>query len=172
MQVNLLVNSRYCAVITDFGSARRLKNKYPDGRFKHDEPTLPLAPPLQATFFAPTNTITLTGNKYTLRWAAPELLMDDQPTLWSDIWALGWICYEVKRFRSIVLVAKAHGLALKGHDKYYSVSRCLSGRYCCRACYSGRPPICNRRHAHVIDSGALYSYDDMLEPQSYRKTNS
>ncbi|KIO19749.1 hypothetical protein M407DRAFT_48863, partial [Tulasnella calospora MUT 4182] len=66
--VNLLVNSRCCAVITDFGSA--------------------------PTFCTTTKTITLTGNMYTLRWAAPELLMDDRGSLWSDIWALGWICYE------------------------------------------------------------------------------
>ncbi|KAG8915794.1 hypothetical protein FRC00_013563 [Tulasnella sp. 408] len=51
--------------------------------------------PLTTTFCASTNTITLTGNKYTLRWAAPELLNEDQLSLWSDIWALGWIAYEV-----------------------------------------------------------------------------
>ncbi|KIO23338.1 hypothetical protein M407DRAFT_214839 [Tulasnella calospora MUT 4182] len=49
----------------------------------------------QATFCASTNTMTLTGNQYTLRWAAPELLNDDESGLWSDIWALGWIFYEV-----------------------------------------------------------------------------
>ncbi|KIO32716.1 hypothetical protein M407DRAFT_66312, partial [Tulasnella calospora MUT 4182] len=69
--VNILVTTKCRAVITDFGSARR------------------------AAFCASTNTMTLTGNQYTLRWAAPELLMDEEPDLWSDIWALGWIFYEV-----------------------------------------------------------------------------
>ncbi|KIO22968.1 hypothetical protein M407DRAFT_78646, partial [Tulasnella calospora MUT 4182] len=35
------------------------------------------------------------GSSYTLRWAAPELLQDEKPCLRSDIWALGWIAYEV-----------------------------------------------------------------------------
>ncbi|KIO33114.1 hypothetical protein M407DRAFT_43621, partial [Tulasnella calospora MUT 4182] len=69
--VNILVNSNCRALITDFGSARR------------------------ATFCASTNTITLTGNEFTLRWAAPELLNDESPTVKVDIWALGWIAYEV-----------------------------------------------------------------------------
>ncbi|KIO23328.1 hypothetical protein M407DRAFT_78217, partial [Tulasnella calospora MUT 4182] len=69
--VNILVTSKCRALITDF------------------------ALEFQATFCASTNTITLTGNQYTLRWAAPELLKDDEPGLWSDIWALGWIFYEV-----------------------------------------------------------------------------
>ncbi|KIO18851.1 hypothetical protein M407DRAFT_83509 [Tulasnella calospora MUT 4182] len=67
--LNVLVDWRCCARITDFGSAH--------------------------PFCASTTTITLTGNKYTLRWAAPELLLEDQLSLWSDIWALGWIAYEV-----------------------------------------------------------------------------
>ncbi|KIO17840.1 hypothetical protein M407DRAFT_49961, partial [Tulasnella calospora MUT 4182] len=46
-------------------------------------------------FGATASTITLTGSGYTLRWAAPELLQDDKPCLRSDIWALGWIAYEV-----------------------------------------------------------------------------
>ncbi|KAG8915994.1 hypothetical protein FRC00_012687 [Tulasnella sp. 408] len=64
------------ARITDFGSARRLPRRDLDTQVEK-------------------MTITLTGNKYTLRWAAPELLLQDQLSLWSDIWALGWICYEV-----------------------------------------------------------------------------
>ncbi|KIO33889.1 hypothetical protein M407DRAFT_49968, partial [Tulasnella calospora MUT 4182] len=70
--INILVNSEYRAVITDFGSARRL-----------------------ATFCTSTNTITLTGTQYTLRWAAPELLQEDRSSLQTDIWALGWVAYEV-----------------------------------------------------------------------------
>ena len=52
--------------------------------------------PLEAIFDVSTNTITLTSDKYTLRWAAPELLNDGEPSLACDIWALGWIAYEAR----------------------------------------------------------------------------
>lgn len=96
---NVLVTSEARPVITDFGSARRItgKTKDPDTPIAQTENKSKSAPALEfeATFEASTNTLTLTGNKYTLRWAAPELLLDDEPRLGSDIWSLGWICYEV-----------------------------------------------------------------------------
>ncbi|KIO33091.1 hypothetical protein M407DRAFT_37419, partial [Tulasnella calospora MUT 4182] len=73
--VNILVNSEYHAVITDFGSARPSS--------------------FEATLCTSTNTITLTGDRFTLRWAAPELLQEYPSSLQSDIWALGWVAYEV-----------------------------------------------------------------------------
>lgn len=93
--MNILINSGYHAVITDFGSARRLTTKDLDeeGERTEDPPQAGLL--FEATFCASTKTMTLTGNKYTLRWAAPELLNGDVPGLWSDIWALGWVAYEV-----------------------------------------------------------------------------
>ncbi|KAG8915243.1 Receptor-interacting serine/threonine-protein kinase 2 [Tulasnella sp. 408] len=93
--VNILVNSEYRAIITDFGSARRLAAKDVDqeeqgtGRNRLDAPTF------SATLCTSTNTITLTGDRYTLRWAAPELLEEYPSSLQSDIWALGWVAYEV-----------------------------------------------------------------------------
>ncbi|KIO20720.1 hypothetical protein M407DRAFT_29659 [Tulasnella calospora MUT 4182] len=36
----------------------------------------------------------MTGPAWTVRWAAPELLDGYLPGLASDIWALGWICWE------------------------------------------------------------------------------
>ncbi|KAG8929368.1 hypothetical protein FRC01_004444 [Tulasnella sp. 417] len=89
--VNVLVNSKCRALITDFGSARRLADAETEQVGNERQP----APRLEATFCAATNTITLTGNEYTLRWAAPELLKDEAPTVKIDIWALGWIAYEV-----------------------------------------------------------------------------
>ncbi|KAG9033334.1 hypothetical protein FS837_002493, partial [Tulasnella sp. UAMH 9824] len=83
------------ARITDFGSARRLPQRDPSMEIEQMETQLPSAHSPSAAFCASTKTITLTGNKYTLRWAAPELLLQDQLSLWSDIWALGWIAYEV-----------------------------------------------------------------------------
>ncbi|KAG8915168.1 hypothetical protein FRC01_003761, partial [Tulasnella sp. 417] len=94
--LNVLVFSEIeCrAVITDFGSARRLTQHDPNG---HSEQVKSSSQEqqLNATFCDSTNTITLTRNNYTLRWAAPELLNEDRVSLWSDIWALGWIAYEV-----------------------------------------------------------------------------
>ncbi|KIO32719.1 hypothetical protein M407DRAFT_18478, partial [Tulasnella calospora MUT 4182] len=95
--VNILVTSKCRAVITDFGSARRLAPKDLDSDAQVTKTQIKPQPVLefQATFCASTSTMTLTGNEYTLRWAAPELLMDEEHDLWSDIWALGWIFYEV-----------------------------------------------------------------------------
>ncbi|KAG8915471.1 hypothetical protein FRC00_004008 [Tulasnella sp. 408] len=50
--------------------------------------------PVEATFCPLTNTISLTGVKYTTRWASPELLKTNKPSLASDIWAFGWVGYE------------------------------------------------------------------------------
>ncbi|KIO25934.1 hypothetical protein M407DRAFT_24784 [Tulasnella calospora MUT 4182] len=93
--INILVASDCRAVITDFGSARRLSKTVADMQTTRTEKKAEPAPEFQATFCATSGTMTFTGNEYTLRWAAPELLMDEKPGLSSDIWALGWICYEV-----------------------------------------------------------------------------
>ncbi|KAG8910401.1 hypothetical protein FRC01_006350, partial [Tulasnella sp. 417] len=102
--LNILVNSECYALITDFGSARHLGDDQVGAQRKekgekpppathpsNDEPHITL----EALFSATASTLTLTGSGYTLRWAAPELLQDDKPCLASDIWALGWIAYEV-----------------------------------------------------------------------------
>lgn len=39
--------------------------------------------------------LTLTGPSWSFRWAAPEVLNGEEPDLASDIWAFGWICWEV-----------------------------------------------------------------------------
>ncbi|KAG9024195.1 hypothetical protein FS837_005450, partial [Tulasnella sp. UAMH 9824] len=92
--INILVNSESRAIITDFGSARRLTAK-DLGKGRAWIETRPQGGALfKATFCESTQTMTLTGDKYTLRWAAPELLKDTEPGLWSDIWALGWVAYE------------------------------------------------------------------------------
>lgn len=100
--LNILVNSEHRAVITDFGSARVLRR----------EPELPVDPPSNkvapADHDAPVlnhpaavalsvsdSELTLTGPSWSLRWAAPEVLNDEQPDLASDIWALGWIAWEL-----------------------------------------------------------------------------
>ncbi|KAG8962272.1 hypothetical protein FRC00_009904 [Tulasnella sp. 408] len=100
-QLNVLVylgrHEVIYATITDFGSARRLPQQGPDINTMLESQLLPVNSPC-ARFNTSTKTITLTGNNYTLRWAAPELLLEDQLSLWSDIWALGWIAYEERLF--------------------------------------------------------------------------
>ncbi|KIO20487.1 hypothetical protein M407DRAFT_29894, partial [Tulasnella calospora MUT 4182] len=102
--LNILVDSECHALITDFGSARHLGSDHVGKQAKgNDQEPGPATDPnageepitLEAIFSATANTLTLTGSGYTLRWAAPELLRDDKPGLRSDIWALGWIAYEV-----------------------------------------------------------------------------
>lgn len=39
--------------------------------------------------------ITLTGEGFSLRWAAPEVLDERPLTLASNIWSFGWLCWEV-----------------------------------------------------------------------------
>ncbi|KIO22376.1 hypothetical protein M407DRAFT_51407, partial [Tulasnella calospora MUT 4182] len=76
---NVLVNSENRAVIIDLGSARRLTSKAGEKRREKIENTLQ-----EGLVF-----------NYTLRWAAPELLKGDEAGLQSDIWALGWVAFEV-----------------------------------------------------------------------------
>ncbi|KIO23333.1 hypothetical protein M407DRAFT_27181 [Tulasnella calospora MUT 4182] len=94
---NVLVNSRYRAVLTDIGVARSLPNeKAPDVQTDATGNTTQPTPVLEATICATTNTISLIGNKYTFGWAAPELLLiEGGPSPSSDMWALGWISFEV-----------------------------------------------------------------------------
>lgn len=93
--INILVNLDCAAVITDFGSARHPLTKCPKTEKQRTKIEHQDVPSPEATFCPSTNTITLTRNHYTLRWAAPELLEDEDANLASDIWALGWVAYEV-----------------------------------------------------------------------------
>ncbi|KAG9039005.1 hypothetical protein FS837_001147 [Tulasnella sp. UAMH 9824] len=93
--INILVNSESRAMITDFGSASRLTAKHLEKEREQIETPPEAEPRFEATFCESTQTMTLAGDNYTLRWAAPELLNGGEPGLWSDIWALGWVAYEV-----------------------------------------------------------------------------
>ncbi|KIO32095.1 hypothetical protein M407DRAFT_67158, partial [Tulasnella calospora MUT 4182] len=77
--LNILVNSSYHAVITDFGSAR----SKPDADAEEQNAS-------ETTF-----ELTLTGPLYTIRWAAPEVLAGEENGLSSDMWAVGWIGWEI-----------------------------------------------------------------------------
>ncbi|KAG8953788.1 kinase suppressor of Ras 2 [Tulasnella sp. 424] len=101
---NILVNSQNRAVIIDFGSARPIEEPtLPKARVQKATmiPSEPLVD-MQALNMTPPRVelksletlITLTGPAWTLRWAAPELVSDEDAGLASDIWAFGWICWE------------------------------------------------------------------------------
>ncbi|KIO21968.1 hypothetical protein M407DRAFT_217361, partial [Tulasnella calospora MUT 4182] len=47
------------------------------------------------TDFGSARILTLTGPAWSLRWAAPEVVMGKQQNLASDIWAAGWVCWEI-----------------------------------------------------------------------------
>lgn len=102
--LNILVSCTYHAVITDFGSSRALRNigsKAPDSTnllemsrtSTTEEET---AACNQITVVTTRDQLTLTGPAWSLRWAAPEVVRDgEQPSLPSDIWSAGWVCWEV-----------------------------------------------------------------------------
>ncbi|KIO17555.1 hypothetical protein M407DRAFT_84856, partial [Tulasnella calospora MUT 4182] len=71
--LNILVNASYRAVITDFGSARIKRSIVSEMEKNKSEIT----------------------RQFSLRWTAPEILRDRMPDLASDMWSIGWICWEV-----------------------------------------------------------------------------
>ncbi|KAG9024214.1 hypothetical protein FS837_005445 [Tulasnella sp. UAMH 9824] len=105
IQLNILVSSENRAVITDFGSAcakdpvaeeelksiREVKTSTTPHKTAAGTPTMG---ELTAEMAPSGDFVTMTGPAWTVRWAAPELLDGDLPGLASDIWALGWICWE------------------------------------------------------------------------------
>ncbi|KIO18019.1 hypothetical protein M407DRAFT_32314 [Tulasnella calospora MUT 4182] len=104
--LNILVSASYRAIITDFGSARILKEgeDRPEDRDKIRDVTgaSAVAPATderidstEITIVASSNHLTLTGPAWSLRWAAPEVALVEPQNLASDIWAAGWICWEV-----------------------------------------------------------------------------
>lgn len=101
-QLNILVNSSYRALITDFGSARIKGNvvgseedalKQPHEVFNGKISEESRSP--EAKFSTSRLELTLTGPGFSVRWTAPEVLDNGLPDLPSDMWAVGWICWEV-----------------------------------------------------------------------------
>ncbi|KAG8925374.1 hypothetical protein FRC01_010289 [Tulasnella sp. 417] len=101
--LNILVNDECRAVMTDFGSARVLSDgdtKKPNAERKSFFEPTPIPdddsgvieserPELVTVLQA------LTGPAWSTRWASPESLNGQSPDLPSDIWALGWVCWEI-----------------------------------------------------------------------------
>ncbi|KAG8930655.1 hypothetical protein FRC00_001036 [Tulasnella sp. 408] len=100
--LNILVNSSYHAVITDFGSARFRRNidktenpasDLPGQTSTNHGSQESMHPDIK--FSPSTSELTLTGPAFSLRWTAPEVLGDGTQDLPSDMWAMGWICWEI-----------------------------------------------------------------------------
>lgn len=98
--LNILVTSTYRASITDFGSAR-FRRKPSEVSRKASQVTAPIPTAEEYATSAPINLattgnqLTLTGPAWSLRWAAPEILLEDDVDLPSDIWAAGWVAWEI-----------------------------------------------------------------------------
>ncbi|KAG8915643.1 Ephrin type-A receptor 8 [Tulasnella sp. 417] len=101
--LNVMVNSQYSAVITDFGSCRKADGEnglqyatLPENLVSEADSATRQCHGLPRAHIGECGTsITLTGLGFTTRWAAPEVLADERFSLASDIWAFGWICWEV-----------------------------------------------------------------------------
>ncbi|KIO24825.1 hypothetical protein M407DRAFT_25786 [Tulasnella calospora MUT 4182] len=104
--LNILVSASYRAIITDFGSARIVRKTEDRREGRDDVPGATGASAIaqatderidrtQITIVASNNQLTLTGPAWSLRWAAPEVALGEPQDLASDIWAAGWICWEV-----------------------------------------------------------------------------
>ncbi|KAG8913634.1 hypothetical protein FRC01_004450 [Tulasnella sp. 417] len=102
--LKILVSSSYHAIITDFGSAR-IRRIVTTGDSELDSTRQgtkgrlnPGITSPQAGFNAADFDFTLTGPGFSLGWTAPEVLDDGVQDLPSDMWAMGWICWEVSSF--------------------------------------------------------------------------
>ncbi|KAG8952126.1 hypothetical protein FRC04_005126 [Tulasnella sp. 424] len=101
--LNILVNSSCRGVITDFGSARVLRKRSEskaDRERVKPEASVPSRAgdsiSSQISISVTGNQLTITGPKWSFRWAAPEIIMlDAVPDLPSDIWAIGWVIWEI-----------------------------------------------------------------------------
>lgn len=168
-----MVNSDCRAVITDFGSARHLTATDLNQEAKQAENGQKAALSLEATLCGSTNTvsITLTGDVYTLRWAAPELLREEEATLASDIWALGWVAYEVMLRSHLIHDPFSKYAPETGHDQLNSISKRCQGRRRYHTRHSGKPPVHHQRRPIVIDPVTLLPHACLLENRSSRATD-
>ncbi|KAG8978384.1 hypothetical protein FRC05_010629 [Tulasnella sp. 425] len=102
---NILVNKRYKAIITDFGSACPITERRPETSKRErsfteknttgTEGDLNRRIESLVSFVQSLSSQTSSGPAWTLRWASPEVLDNEQPGLASDIWALGWVFWEI-----------------------------------------------------------------------------
>lgn len=123
------------AVITDFGSARTMRpsKKNDQTRPSAETPLLDLATiknseALKIEVTTSHIELTLSDAAWSLRWAAPEVLAGDSPDLPSDIWAFGWVCWEVGIGSSAgETIPEARSCDMSGHHWQIAISGVQSG---------------------------------------------
>ncbi|KIO23031.1 hypothetical protein M407DRAFT_78553, partial [Tulasnella calospora MUT 4182] len=160
--LNILVNPENLAVITDFGSARVVDSA---GALKD----VRAAGALTAEIAPSGDFITMTGPAWTIRWAAPELLDGYLPGLASDIWALGWICWEAvtgnfpfdkENDVAVVLrIAKADLPTVENHDQFRQIKALCS---LMRECW--KLDTCERPTAAKCQQTVLWMVVYLLRP--------
>ncbi|KAG9049697.1 hypothetical protein FS837_009461 [Tulasnella sp. UAMH 9824] len=103
--LNIVVNQNFEAIIADFGSARILSSR----KAKRPRPGTLLRPRLAAqppghsnhsiqSLISSMSSLAIhtgSGPAWTTRWASPEVLSGHKTSLAGDIWALGWVCWEI-----------------------------------------------------------------------------
>ncbi|KIO19723.1 hypothetical protein M407DRAFT_30614 [Tulasnella calospora MUT 4182] len=184
--LNILVNSEHRGVITDFGSARTVSS-VEEGAFKAvpvakvtttPHPTamsLQEAEALTVEIAPSGDFITMTGPAWTVRWAAPELLRGDLPGLASDIWALGWICWEAitghfpfekeGEVPAIIRITKGDLPTIENDDQLKQIKAlCVLMRDCWKLDTSGRP--------NALRCQQLISWMDHTVPSNREGSNS
>ncbi|KAG9050170.1 hypothetical protein FS837_007284 [Tulasnella sp. UAMH 9824] len=120
--LNVILNPKNKAVITDFGSALCLESVEKDAS-EFQGPSVeaarhPNAEPPKVQVAPSGGTITLTGPRWVLSWTAPELQSGRLSDLTSDIWAFGWICWETL----------TSDFPLNGEDKIPVVLQTVEGK--------------------------------------------
>ncbi|KAG8923788.1 hypothetical protein FRC01_012328 [Tulasnella sp. 417] len=131
--LNILVNSQNRGLITDFGSARVVDEVQPTVMYTSVRDFVKNSAPRQRhgspriDFTGSGMSLTLSGPVWTLRWAAPELLEGATPHLASDIWALGWICWEASPDSPSIMTSQVPFSDVHEGDNQTVVLRVMAG---------------------------------------------
>ncbi|KAG9041610.1 Tyrosine-protein kinase abl2, partial [Tulasnella sp. UAMH 9824] len=99
--------------------------------------------------------ITMTGPAWTVRWAAPEILRGDVPGLASDVWALGWICWETNTF-AIVGITRGDLPPIDNDDQFKQMKGlCDLMKGCWKLNATDRPTAlrCKQAVDQIVPSG-------------------
>lgn len=110
-------------MITDFGSARRVRPMAIDRETQVvDNRETAADPSLKVTVCERDKTITITRSNFTLRWAAPEVLNEEDRAVSADIWSFGWVCYEASTALSSLLWLMLMG-RVEGDDRQDTIRK-------------------------------------------------
>ncbi|KAG8990704.1 hypothetical protein FRB90_001655 [Tulasnella sp. 427] len=99
--VNIMISSSNRAVITDFGAAHYQRDSQPEASRRSNQNlqvrSSSSTTVSEAEYSSSENIIFITGDQWTLRWAAPEVLEGGEDSIGClprDVWSLAWVAYE------------------------------------------------------------------------------